>query len=340
MNTTSKDHVRASLLPLRVCACVSAGAGRGLSLLLLLLLGIALVPAVHAQSRITSPSTSQPLPVPKFTLKWERGSASEYFLYLGSVKGGNQYLGESMGTNTSVTITWSKPPANVWIRLWSKIPVYSGYANSTVASWTWVSNDYYYSFQKAAVSPKDEIITTLLADMGKKVGRWGGQCKAFVQTLYNNVFKNLGVKTPAGKTAVVPANLTGYYWNDTAADCGFRRVGQVGPRASTTSLKDHAATIKNLLLQARKGDVIQMGTMASTVEGLHTLVITCDVSAGQPVTWTDSNWSSDEVVSTHSKTVDALAEYIGKDVLVSVNGVYVTRSRGLTLYRVRDDLKK
>ena len=103
-----------------------------------------------AQASIVSPAPGQSLPVPNFTLRWNFVRQIESFIYLGSQQGANDYYGNSMGMATSVNFTWQNAPASVWIRLWSKMPIYFGVAGGTVAYYQWQARDYFYRISQAA----------------------------------------------------------------------------------------------------------------------------------------------------------------------------------------------
>jgi len=93
------------------------------------------------------------------------------------------------------------------------------------------------------------------------IGEWGGQCKAFVQRMYNETHaNNLG---------------TGYY--QAYIDAGYHRVNKA---------------------DVVPGDIIQE-TDASHTRGIHTAIVTGD-PAGATIRVVDSNWVGYEIVGEHA----------------------------------------
>ncbi len=289
----------------------------------------------QAQSRILAPSTAQPLPA-QFTLLWERGNAREFWLYMGSAQGRNDYYSASQGTRTSSSFTLLSPLDSVWVRLYSLVPIYSGYAKSTVAGYQWVALDYRYTCIKTVAS--SQIIDSALSWGNARNGLYGGQCKEFVRDAFNQAFTSAGAKTPAGVAAIVPSNGGGYYWLDTNTNSGFRWIARVLPRSGSTTQVAHLASLKALVLKGKRGDVIQYGGLSTEIL-LHTLILTEDVGTSGVVHWMDSNWDSTKprtIGTARSKSVTDFTTFVGK--AITINNVIV--NRGMTLYRVRDDLRR
>jgi hypothetical protein len=71
---------------------------------------------------ISSPAQGSTLPGASATFNWAAASgAQEYFFYAGSSQGSNSYIGRSLGTGTSITVT--NLPTNgstVYVRLWTR----------------------------------------------------------------------------------------------------------------------------------------------------------------------------------------------------------------------------
>ena len=110
------------------------------------------------------------------------------------------------------------------------------------------------------------------------------------------------------------------------------------PRSNNTTKEAHIAALKALILQGRRGDVIQYGGPSTDVL-LHTFVLTADVGNTGVIRWGDSNWDVTKpsmISMSRSKTVAEMATFIGKDVTINK----VVCNRGATLYRVRDDLRQ
>ncbi len=284
----------------------------------------------HAQASITSPSTNAALPLPSFTLNWNYAGQVESFIYLGSQVGQNDYYGGSMGTSSSVTFTWPGAPASCWVRLWSRMPVYSSTSGSTVAYYQWQGRDYFFNLGKL---PSDRLVDTWLARFQANSGQWGGQCKAYLSTSFASVVAQTGVKTPNGVAPFMPSTIAGYYWaKDT--NSGFTEILKVNPDDI-----NKLEAIKAMLRQVKKGDVIQYGTQVSVDEGLHSLAITADYDASSGIVrWADSNWVAANIVSAYqSRYVNDLAAIIAKD--ANIGNPAVAYPKGATLYRVRRDLK-
>ena len=282
----------------------------------------------HGQASLTSPSTSEALPLPTFTLRWNQVGQVETFLYLGSQQGANNYYGGSMGTYGGVNFTFPNAPASCWVRLWSRFPVYSGTAGSTVAYYQWKAQDSFYYLGKL---PSDRLVDAWLARFQADNGTWGGQCKKYLQDTFAAVVAQVGLKTPDGSVPVMPVTTGGYYWaND--AKSGFTEVLRVNPNDSK-----RLEAIKAMLRQVKKGDVIQYGTTASLEEGLHSLAITANYDASDIIHWADSNWIPNTVKADHSRSVSDLATTIWNSVAIGKPAVMYPK--GATLYRVRRDLK-
>lgn len=282
----------------------------------------------HGQASITSPSTSEALPLPTFTLRWNNVGQVETFLYLGASQGQNTYYGGTMSNYSGVNFTWPNAPASVWVRLWSKMPVYSGTAGSTVAYYQWQARDYFFYLGKL---PSDRLVDAWLARFQADNGKWGGQCKPYLQDSFASVVAQIGLKTPDGSVPVMPVTTGGYYWaND--AKSGFTEVLRVNPNDS-----NRLEAIKAMLRQVKKGDVIQYGTTASLEVGLHSLAITANYDASDTIHWADSNWIPNTVNAYQSRSVKDLASIIWDSVAIGKPAVMYPK--GATLYRVRRDLK-
>lgn len=283
----------------------------------------------HAQSSITSPSTSAALPLPSFTLNWNYAGQVETYIWLGSQMGAANYYAGSMGTSSSTTFTWPGAPASCWVRLWSRMPVYSSTSGSTVAYYQWQGRDYFFSLGKL---PSDRLVEALIQRFQADNGKWGGQCKSYLSNAFASVVSQTGIKTPSGIAPFMPSTIAGYYWaNDT--NSGFMEILKVYP-GDTNKLE----AIKTLLRQVKKGDVIQYGTQVSVDEGLHSLAITADYNGSGIIQWADSNWTPNTVNAYQSRSINDLAAIIAKDATLSnPAGNY---PKGATLYRVRRDLKQ
>ena len=297
--------------------------------LIALIVALLTVSAVraHGQASITSPSRTEALPLPAFTLRWNNVGQVETFLYLGSQQGANDYYGASMGTAGGVNLTWNNAPAFCWIRLWSKMPIYSGTSGSTVAYYQWQARDYLYYLGKL---PSDRLVDAWIARFQADSGRWGGQCKSYLQSSFASVVSQVDVVNPNETAPFMPINIAGYYWAKDL-NSGFTEILKVYP-----SEANKLDAVKAMLRQVKRGDVIQYGTQVSVNEGLHSLAITADYDSSGIIRWADSNWVAANTVSAYqSRSVNDLAAIIARDATIAGR----TYPKGATLYRVRRDLK-
>lgn len=140
--------------PIPAHSAVTGLAHRASITILALLFALLGTPRAFSQAQITSPPNGASLAYPSFQLAWQNVGQVETFIYLGSTQGNNDYYGASLGTAKSVSFTWSgtRPPT-VWIRLWSRINVYSGVANSTLAYSYWTFSDRNYRLDQQVVAP-------------------------------------------------------------------------------------------------------------------------------------------------------------------------------------------
>lgn len=284
-----------------------------------------------AQARLTSPSTSEALSTPTFTLRWERVGQVDSKIEFGSRRGLSDYFTAPMGSSTKESFTWKNAPQSVWVRLWSKLPVKSGNSNSSVAYYTWKSRDYFFYIGKM---PTDRLVEAWLKRLKADHGKFGGECKQYLKDTFASTVRQTGYRTPDEVSPFMPRTSSGYYWENNR-NSGFTEVEKVHPNAS-----DKLDEIKNMLREVKRGDTLQFGARQSVNEKLHTLTFTAgyDSSGGGTLRWADSNWKGDGIVnSNQSRSLKSLAEYIVRSVeLSSPKGAYPT---GATLYRVRRDLE-
>lgn len=215
---------------------------------------------VSAQARITNPLPGWTIPHPTFTLTWNNVSASEHFVYLGSRQGMNDYFGTSTGRNTRLSLIWQvNRPAGVWIRIWSRVRINSGFANST---WSgaeqWVFTDSYHPMAQPPVNHAPALIDNFLSTAAS--GRQGltvGECKAFLQRVFDQAGRSF--RLPNGASPLMPANdtrngmVSNWQWLS-HSNSGFIVVAQVPPGLND---KDKPIAVLNLLRQIRRGDVLQ-----------------------------------------------------------------------------------
>lgn len=122
--------------------------------------------------------------------------------------------------------------------------------------------------------------TEMVSHARAYVGQWGGQCKAFVQKIHNEVYvSNLG---------------TGYY--QAYIDAGYHRVAKS---------------------EVVAGDIIQETDSGTHTVGIHTAIVISDPD-GPTIKVIDSNWVAYETVGVHtydptahaaSKRSDGVAYY-------------------------------
>ena len=104
----------------------------GIGALALILTGTALAQTQIAQ--ITSPTPGTSLTAASATFIWTTGTnVQQYYLYVGSVMGGNDIYGQSQGTTTATVPNLPTDGRTLYVRLWS------------LASGVWQFNDYTYT---------------------------------------------------------------------------------------------------------------------------------------------------------------------------------------------------
>jgi hypothetical protein len=307
-----------------------------------LLAAVALLFVVQAsgQSQIVSPSIGQTLPHPSFTLTWTNVSALEYWITIGQSPGAAELFSGSQGTRTSLTLSYSssaQPPPRVFVRLWSRVRSWQG------SVWRW--NDTWFTTQSRQ-NVRQEFIDALIQqyqrDHGQFKGPADGQCKRYLQLVFENTAARLGVKTSVGSTPSMPINnfgviKAGYYWTGPTASNGLTRIAIVHPRTPQTTAVTQQNAFRQLLTQVRRGDYIQYGTAVSVNEALHTLAITADYVPGQPIHWADSNWNNDQVVNAYqARSLEQLIAMLMTTKIVNQKHY----NQGATLYRIATDLRR
>ena len=257
----------------------------------------------------------------------DNGVAVKWVVYFGSQRGSNDLWSYDAGTRTSLPITWTNPPSEVWIRLWS------GNRNNQ-----WATRDYLFQIRVGGSNGQgnqnngqgstvreasiEKAIANAEAVHGKSDNNW--QCKWALQQVFENpAFAAVGAKTPSGERAIVPSNATGWYWTASSAN-GFFAAGQLAPKSAATSLASHKLSLESVIGGSSRGDVWQFGN-ASTSSSLHTALVK---QGGATISYADANGpQSDLTVNAYrSITKSRLAEVIA--------------ARGLTRYAVRSDLTK
>jgi uncharacterized delta-60 repeat protein len=114
-------------------------------LLWLLLLAMLASPAAGAPSRILSPEPGSNLPSSTITFQWADVGASEYQLSVGSTRGGGEYAFFSSATATSVTVNRLPLSSRVYVRLFTRLPVYNAV------------QDYVYNLDRDGDGVADEL---------------------------------------------------------------------------------------------------------------------------------------------------------------------------------------
>jgi uncharacterized protein YkwD len=163
--------------------------------------------AINTPASISSPAAGSTLPGNSASFAWNAGSgALEYFFYAGNTPGANNYYGQSVGLNRSVSI--STLPVNgstVYVRLWTRFS----------SGWQFADYTYAAASQIAGVATKAAITSpapgsTLSA--GANTFSWTAGTGAQEYFLYlgtspgaNNIFgQSLGLNRAA--TINVPAH--------------------------------------------------------------------------------------------------------------------------------------
>lgn len=310
---------------------------------------------VFGQSRLTSPPSGWPIPHPSFTLSWNNVSASEHFVYLGSRQGLNDYFGASTGRNTSISLAWQvNRPAGVWVRIWSRVRMNSGFANST---WSgaeqWLASDSYHPMAQPPSNNAPALIESFLsmATAGRQ-GENVGECKAFLQGVFNRAAANFRLSN--GASPIMPPNLNGnnttttnWKWQD-HSNSGFVATASVDPNATNSQGRtigdaEKRLRVLALLRQVRRGDVIQLvwkrsvsfnGTQTSHY-GPHTMAFLQDyrdMTSAMSVVHSNMDGRGSLQIGTNT-TWGAITPASLADRIAAQMG-------GGTLYRVRPDIQR
>lgn len=99
-------------------------------------------------AKITNPVNGSTFTATAVTFDWENVGATQYYLYIGTIRGSSNLYSGSQGTNTSKTVNGL--PSNgstVYVRIWSQI------------DHSWLFNDYAYSTYTEVVSNEPAKIT-------------------------------------------------------------------------------------------------------------------------------------------------------------------------------------
>lgn len=114
----------------------------------------------------------------------------------------------------------------------------------------------------APATSAEAAVHPMVAHARNYLGGWGGQCKAFVQKIHNEVYvRNLG---------------TGYW--QAYIDAGYHRVTKA---------------------EVQQGDIIQETDAATHTRGIHTAIVVSDPD-GPGIRVIDSNWVGHEIVGEHT----------------------------------------
>jgi hypothetical protein len=312
------------------------------------------ISSAYGQARLTNPTAGSQLPHPNFILTWNNVGASEYYISLGSRQGLSDHFGSNTGRNTSVGITWQVGrPVGVWVRIWSRVRINSGFANSTTAGEQWVVSDSYHPLAQPPVNHAPELISSFLSTAtapGRGVPV--GECKAFLQGAFNRAAGSF--RLPSGASPIMPPNLNGsnttttnWKWQDSASS-GFVVAGAVDPDArnrqgSPIGDAEKRLRVLALLRQVRRGDTIQVvwkrsasfnGTQASQY-GPHTMAFLQDFrDMTSPMNVVHSNMDGRGTLQIGPETT------WGPITPASLADRIAAQMGGATLYRVRSDVQR
>jgi len=167
-------------------------------------------------------------------------------------------------------------------------------------------------------------------------GKWGGQCKAYLQRVFNAEASNYIIN---GHKPTMPLNDTSNNSKRWKENDSFIVIGSYDAGYSQYQNKQN---ILKLLKKAKKGDYLQMYWNPNSHRKIltpHTVVFLQDVSSDENhLNWGDSNLNKQEIVRVgrkypwgSTKTLDSLANYLSNE--------YCTNTCGATLYRINSNLE-
>lgn len=158
---------------------------------------------VNTPASISSPAAGSTLPGSSAAFTWTAGTgANEYFLYAGSSAGSNNFYGQSMALNRSVTVgNLPTDGSTVYVRLWTRFG----------SSWQFTDSTYRATTAGGTTAPAKAAITSPAAGAtlspGANTFSWTPGSGALQYFLYlgtapgsNNIF---GQSTGLNRTATI-----------------------------------------------------------------------------------------------------------------------------------------
>ena len=184
----------------------------------------------------------------------------------------------------------------------------------------------------SVISLINSIQNKILAD----AGGWGGQCKAYLQKVFNAKASNYTIN---GHKPTMPLNDTSNNSKSWKSSDSFTAVDSYNAGSSQYQNKQNILT---LLRKAKKGDYLQMYWNPNSHKQIltpHTIMFFQDVSSDENhLNWGDSNLNKEEIVRVGTKypwgttkTLENLANYLSNS--------YCTNNCGATLYRINPNLQ-
>ena len=186
----------------------------------------------------------------------------------------------------------------------------------------------------AKVELINSMINSIKRDNGKKVAY---ECKGYLQNKFKLTSNNYKLNNKSLSMPSNPKYLT-KVWKNNGGD-SFKKITTYSYRKGS----NNRSYVKKLLLQARKGDFIQMVWYPNSKKGKvlipHTVMIFEDVSKNKPINWADSNALNRKIARYGTKfpwgsekTLDKVLDYMASQ--------YCTNECGATLYRLTDKIQK
>ena len=182
----------------------------------------------------------------------------------------------------------------------------------------------------------DSLIDAIKDHISGDVDEWGGQCKAYLQKVFNAEASKYVIN---GHKPTMPSNDTSVNSKKWKSSDSFITVGSYDAGSNQYQNKQN---ILALLRKAKKGDYLQMYWNPNSHKQKltpHTIVFFQNVSIDEThLNWGDSNLYGKEIVRVGTeypwgkpKTLESLADYLSNN--------YCTNKCGATLYRINPNIE-
>lgn len=187
-----------------------------------------------------------------------------------------------------------------------------------------------------SVNSVNVLINSIQDNITADAGGWGGQCKAYLQKVFNSEASNYTIN---GHKPTMPLNDTSNNSKSWKSSDSFITIDSYNAGSSQNQNKQNILT---LLRKAKKGDYLQMYWNPNSHKQIltpHTIMFFQDVSSDENhLNWGDSNLNKKEIVRVGTKypwgttkTLENLANYLSNR--------YCTNNCGATLYRINPNLQ-